>query len=150
MTNPNVVPSGWFPDPWTPGSERWWNGTEWTSATHRTPSPSWDWMPAYTRAMWPGLNSLARAARVVGIIAILLAFPAVLLALVLPVVGVLLCLVMLALGLATIGLGAAALTRSAREGGKGLAIWAIAVPVVFVLPVAVVIALLALILPSAS
>jgi Protein of unknown function (DUF2510) len=31
---------GWYPDPWTPGSLRWWTGTEWTA--HSAPEPARD------------------------------------------------------------------------------------------------------------
>lgn len=32
-------PPGWYPDPWSPGSVRWWDGTTWT---------------AYAQPMWQG------------------------------------------------------------------------------------------------
>lgn len=28
-----TTPAGWFPDPNTPGTERWWDGTVWTAHT---------------------------------------------------------------------------------------------------------------------
>ena len=133
-----------------PGTERWWNGSEWTSATHRSPSPSWDWMPAYTRSFWSGLNRPAFIARVVGTIAMLLLLPGILVMFFLPLLSVVIGVIMVGLGITTVVFGVLALQRAEREGGKGLAIWAIAVPLAVVIPCAFVISFVGLVLPPMS
>jgi protease PrsW len=34
------VPPGWYPDPWGPGQQRWWDGTAWAAAIRAWPAPS--------------------------------------------------------------------------------------------------------------
>ena len=147
MTSPALPKAGWFPDPHVPGQERWWTGTEWSAATHRTPSPAWDWMPAYTRAFWHGLNTPALRARIFGTIAILLLLPGVILAFLAPVVAVLIGLAMLALIAVTVVFGILALPRAEREGGRGLAIWAVAVVPGVGIPCALLVIFFAIVLP---
>ena len=36
MTDPNVPPANWYPDPENPGQQRYWDGTQWTD--HRAPA----------------------------------------------------------------------------------------------------------------
>jgi hypothetical protein len=147
MTPSTLPAAGWFPDPHVPGQERWWTGTEWSAATHRTPSPTWDWMPAYTRAFWYGLNRPALWARITGTIAILLLIPGVILAALVPLVAVLIGAAMIVLAVVTVVFGILALPRAPREGGRGLAIWALtAVPLVTI-PCALLVIFFALVLP---
>lgn len=40
VPSPPAVPAGWFPDPWDPRQQRWWDGTAWTPSTQATPSTS--------------------------------------------------------------------------------------------------------------
>ena len=148
MTSPALPDSGWFPDPHAPGRERWWTGTEWSTATHRTPSPTWDWMPAYTRSFWHGLNRPALHARITGTIAILLLLPGLVLLAFAPLVALLLGLAMIVLIVVTVVFGVAALRRAAHDGGKGLAIWAVAVVPGVGIPCALLLIAFALVLPA--
>lgn len=147
MTSPTLPKPGWYPDPHVPGQERWWTGGEWSTATHRTPSPTWDWMPAYTRAFWHGLNRPALYARITGTIAILLLIPGGILVALAPVLAALIGLVMIVLIVITVVFGVMALRRAPREGGRGLAIWAVAVVPAVGIPCALLVIVLALVLP---
>lgn len=46
-------PAGWYPDPTTPGTQRWWDGTQWSE--HTAPLPG----PGPTGAPTGGLPQLA-------------------------------------------------------------------------------------------
>jgi hypothetical protein len=147
MTSPALPKSGWFPDPHVPGQERWWTGSEWSTATHRTPSPTWDWMPAYTRSFWHGLNRPALHARITGTIGILLLIPGAILIVLAPLVALLIGTAMLVLVIVTVVFGAQALRRAEHDGGKGLAIWAVAVVPAVGIPCALLVIVMALVLP---
>lgn len=125
-----VIRPGWYPDNITPGQERWWDGTAWTAAVHRTPNPTWDWAPAYTRAFWPGLNTPARVARILGLTSIGLAVLAIILSALAPLVAAPLAVLVILGGLTTAVLGIVALSRSRRQGALGLGIWSLIIGVV--------------------
>jgi Protein of unknown function (DUF2510) len=59
---------GWYPDT-NPDYERWWDGTAWTGATHLSAALSGFGNPVSRRKLWPGVNTAARIARVLGFIA---------------------------------------------------------------------------------
>ncbi len=42
---------GWYPDPWNPGSNRWWDGQQWTHQTSAADRPA----GARKRRVWPWL-----------------------------------------------------------------------------------------------
>lgn len=51
MSTPTpITPAGWYPDPWGSPTERWWDGTAWTSTT-RSPAP--DQAPGLPRSAGP-------------------------------------------------------------------------------------------------
>ena len=56
-----VTPPGWYPDPWQPGGQRWWDGTGWTQqvAAAQLPPPPIDVGPLIADAL-----SMARWARI--------------------------------------------------------------------------------------
>jgi hypothetical protein len=147
MTSPVPAPPSWYPDPHVPGQERWWTGAEWSTATHRTPSPTWDWMPAYTRSFWHGLNRPALHARITGTIAVLLLIPGAILVVLAPAVAVLIGAAMIVLIVVTVILGGTALGRATHEGGRGLAIWAVSVVPGVGIPAALVVIVCAAVLP---
>lgn len=89
-------------------------------------------MPEWTRAMWPAANRPARVIRHLSWLG-LLAVAAIPLLVVTPVLAVVMLAISLAADLALIALGVVALRRSATQGGRGLAIWALSVPPVFAL-----------------
>ena len=49
QTGPTGTPaSNWYPDPWNPYYERWWNGDRWTGDVRPAPWPGsspWDHQP---------------------------------------------------------------------------------------------------------
>jgi hypothetical protein len=55
---PTLPPPGWYPDPYEPGSQRWFDGSEWTS--HALPSDipdpdrlvEQDWNGASSEELW--------------------------------------------------------------------------------------------------
>ena len=134
MTDPNLPPANWYPDPNVPGQQRYWDGTQWTS--HHMPVPPPDSataipqtsataaattiIPAPTavataepvadhtdpRRGQPGGGALSTLAMIAAILAIVLAFiPAA------SFVGVV-------LAVAAIVLGAVALTKNKPGRGK--------------------------------
>jgi hypothetical protein len=115
---------GWYVDPDAPQRERWWTGTEWTTAI--APLARGPFGPDFERSMRPAINRLASAARFVAfgaIVALLLAVidgsllgpgaPSVL-----SVVGLVAAFV---LGAAGAVLGFVALRRAELQGGGGAA-----------------------------
>jgi Protein of unknown function (DUF2510). len=63
MTTASPTPAGWYPDPESPQSVRYWDGRNWTSQTHPSASPAAD--PALDRNPVPGnLTVLARAVQI--------------------------------------------------------------------------------------
>ena len=73
-----VTPPGWYPDPWQPGAQRWWDGTGWTQqvAPVHLPPPPIDISPRIADALamarwarvavcvWPALITLSAAVSV--------------------------------------------------------------------------------------
>ncbi len=39
MSTPAVTPPGWYADPWRPGGQRWWDGSDWTGHATGGPAP---------------------------------------------------------------------------------------------------------------
>jgi hypothetical protein len=61
MTDPTQAAAGWYADPQHPGSERWWNGQQWTE--HQRPAPfAAPIAPvAYQAPSYPGAGSYPAA-----------------------------------------------------------------------------------------
>lgn len=123
---------GWFPDPHSPGHERWWTGSEWSAVTHRSPARDLDWVPGLTRSMWIATNKPARVLRYVRWVG-LLVFPGVALVVVAPVAAAVVLAIAAASELATVTIGIVALRRPPSEGSRGFATWAVAGSSVFAL-----------------
>lgn len=45
-TQPKRPPAGWYPDPKTPGVQRWWSGTGWTLQTKPDANSPAEWKPS--------------------------------------------------------------------------------------------------------
>lgn len=56
-----LPPRGWYPDPHTPGRDRWWTGQEWSASTVRTPRSLFG--TDYARSMRLGPDWPARIAQ---------------------------------------------------------------------------------------
>lgn len=97
--------------------------------------------------MWPAANRPARIARHVSWLGLLL-IPGVALSFVAPVAAVFVLAIALASELATLTLGCVALSRPRSEGGRGLAVWAVAVSPVFALLSAVALVAMLVVHPA--
>ena len=133
MSTVQQYPRGWYPDPATPGRDRWWDGTASTRYTAKTidPSKALFGVP-YLHAMRLGANRILIAARVLVIVDFVILF-FLLFSIgtiidgagsmteyaIVAVLGVVSCLT-------TIVIGIAGLRRAPQLGAKGVAIWAIA------------------------
>jgi hypothetical protein len=104
-------------------------------------------MPAYTRLFWHGLNRAALHARITGTISILLFIPGLAVLFVAPAAALIVGLAMIVLIVITVVFGATALQRAAHDGGKGLAIWAVAVVPAVGIPCALLLMVLGFVLP---
>ncbi len=67
-TGLSATPAGWYPDPWIPNTERWWNRMEWTQQVRPRviqPNQTWiGWHPVaggQQMAYWDGSNWTAMA-----------------------------------------------------------------------------------------
>jgi hypothetical protein len=119
--------------------ERWWTGTDWSSATHKAANENSRWLkPRQARLFWPGLNRDARAAEIVAYVALV---PWLVLGVAVVVesrgltpsielIHVVLAVVVGCLVLLVWAFGARGLLRSSWRGGAGLATCAIALGVV--------------------
>jgi hypothetical protein len=148
--NVQQYPRGWYPDPATPGRDRWWDGRAQTEYTAKTVNPSWAvFGVGYAHSMRMGANRVLLPARILATGALVLLLLLFVGAIVVASTGG--SIVPLAAGallgaaafVAAIVLGILGLRRSSTLGGRGLAIWAIAVSAFWVLflPLPVVVAL---------
>lgn len=103
--------AGWYPEPQTPGQERYWDGATWTEHVRPAAGPLMTVAPAYAPAYAP-VAPAAKAGNTMSIIAIVLGALAVLL--LPPVLG-------------TIGV---VLGILAKRRGESLSTWALVVPLV--------------------
>ena len=52
--DPALPPAGWYPDPYQPDQDRWWDGTTWTDSTIQA-------APNVTDPLWQHNPDLARS-----------------------------------------------------------------------------------------
>ena len=115
---------GWYADPDDPARERWWTGTEWTTAL--APVARGPFGPEFERAMRPAVNRVADLARFVSFGAIVLLLIAVIDGSLLgpaspSVVAVVALALAFAAGAAGAALGFVGARRSETLGGIGAA-----------------------------
>ena len=52
----SASPPGWYPDPWSPATVRWWSGIDWTPYTAPRPgsqqTDGWTFELAYVGGEW--------------------------------------------------------------------------------------------------
>lgn len=129
-------PRGWYPDPHTPGRDRWWTGSEWSTATARTPRSLFG--TNYARSNRPGPDPAARIANASSIAAIVIALVLAVVA-ALPGAGVWTTVVVVLLVVsAVVGLvsGIVGLVRSPVHGGRSVSLTAVVVSSIVLLVVA--------------
>lgn len=125
-------PRGWYPDPATPGRDRWWDGTASTRFTAKTidPSKALFGVP-FVHAMRTGANRILIATRVLMMVVLVLWF-----FLMFSAIGftrgggvlaefIAVTVVCVAACLAAVVIGVIGLRRAPQLGAKALAIWAI-------------------------
>lgn len=128
-----AYPPGWYPDPATPGRDRWWDGQASTRYTAKTVDPAKAMFGVpYVHSMRAGANRVLIATRILLVVGfLLLLFLLFTIRAVIDAEGsmteyAIACAATIAVWVATIVIGVIGLRRSPTLGGKGVAIWAIA------------------------